>query len=142
MASILKVDDLRGNTSAGDITITSEGGSATMQLQQGLVKCWVHLDGDPVGIDDSFNASSATDSGTGQYRITMTSAMNITDYVVPSAFARTTGGSTYALGIAGDNNFSQTTTQFRLEFLSRSSSLGDVFSDTNNYHVAVVGDLA
>ena len=38
MAGILKVDDLRGNTSAGDITITSEGGSATMQLQQGVLK--------------------------------------------------------------------------------------------------------
>ena len=36
MASILKVDDLRGNTAAGNITITSEGSSATMQLQQGL----------------------------------------------------------------------------------------------------------
>jgi hypothetical protein len=43
MASILKVDDLRGNTSAGDITITSEGGSATMQLQQGLEKAWAYL---------------------------------------------------------------------------------------------------
>ena len=29
MASILKVDEMQGVTSAGDITITSEGGSAT-----------------------------------------------------------------------------------------------------------------
>jgi hypothetical protein len=35
MASILKVDAMQGVTSAGDITITSEGGAATMQLQQG-----------------------------------------------------------------------------------------------------------
>ncbi len=40
MASILKVDDLRGNTAAGNITITSEGGAATMQLQQGVAKAW------------------------------------------------------------------------------------------------------
>ena len=43
MASILKVDDLRGNTAAGNVTITSEGGSATMQLQQGVAKFWVTL---------------------------------------------------------------------------------------------------
>jgi hypothetical protein len=30
MASILKVDSMQGVTSAGDITITSEGGAATM----------------------------------------------------------------------------------------------------------------
>ena len=41
MASILKVDDLRGNTAAGNITITSEGGAATMQLQQGVAKAWI-----------------------------------------------------------------------------------------------------
>jgi len=41
MASILKVDDLRGNTAAGNITITGEGGAATMQLQQGVMKCWL-----------------------------------------------------------------------------------------------------
>ena len=39
MASILKVDEMQGVTSAGDITITGEG-TATMQLQQGLAKCW------------------------------------------------------------------------------------------------------
>jgi hypothetical protein len=37
MSTIL-VDNLTGKTSAGDITVTSEGGAATMQLQQGLAK--------------------------------------------------------------------------------------------------------
>ena len=36
--SEIKVDTLTGKTSAGDITVTSEGGAATMQLQQGLAK--------------------------------------------------------------------------------------------------------
>ena len=40
MASILKVDEMQGVTSAGDITITGEG-TAVMQLQQGLCKLWV-----------------------------------------------------------------------------------------------------
>ena len=38
-------DKLTGKTSAGDVTITSEGGSATMQLQQGVAKVWCNLDG-------------------------------------------------------------------------------------------------
>ena len=39
--SEIKVDTLTGKTTAGDITVTSEGGAATMQLQQGLAKAWV-----------------------------------------------------------------------------------------------------
>ena len=69
MASILKVDDLRGNTAAGDITITSEGGSATMQLQQGLTKQFLTMGSDYL-IDDSFNTSSLTDNATGDFTIT------------------------------------------------------------------------
>jgi hypothetical protein len=44
MSTIL-VDNLTGKTSAGDITVTSEGGAATMQLQQGLAKAWVNFNG-------------------------------------------------------------------------------------------------
>ena len=36
--SEIKVDTLTGKTSAGDITVTSEGGAATQSLQQGLAK--------------------------------------------------------------------------------------------------------
>ena len=68
MASILKVDEMQGVTSAGDITITSEGGSATMQLQQGLVKAWVNYDAlTDQTTKGSFNQSSLTDHGTGAY---------------------------------------------------------------------------
>jgi hypothetical protein len=65
MASILKVDDLRGNTSAGNITITSEGGAATQSLQQGLAKAWVNFNATTTSARDSFNVSSITDNGTG-----------------------------------------------------------------------------
>ena len=72
MASILKVDDLRGNTSAGDITVTGEG-TATMQLQQGLAKCGLIFRGSGTAtVLDSFNQSSLTDSGTGQYKVNKT----------------------------------------------------------------------
>ena len=77
MASILKVDEMQGVTSAGDITITSEGGSATMQLQQGLAKVWVF--GTDNVITDSLNTSSSTDVGTGEYTFTFTSATATTN---------------------------------------------------------------
>lgn len=72
MAGILKVDDLRGNTSAGDITITSEGGSATMQLQQGVIKAWNVTDSQGTTIYDSFNISSLTDHDTGRQKHNVT----------------------------------------------------------------------
>ena len=79
MASILKVDDLRGNTAAGNITITSEGGSATMQLQQGLIKAWFQFESD-ASIEDSLNIDSVTDNGTGSFTQNFTNNMANSDY--------------------------------------------------------------
>jgi|9_EtaG_2_1085328.scaffolds.fasta_scaffold99328_2 hypothetical protein len=82
MASILKVDDLRGNTAAGNITITSEGGAATMQLQQGIGKAWVNFTQiSTQTVRDSLNISSITDAATGRtYPISYTNSMNNGDY--------------------------------------------------------------
>jgi len=79
MASILKVDSMQGVTSAGDITITSEGGSATMQLQQGVAKAWFHIvngSAATIALGDSFNATSITDGGTGTYNFNVANDMS------------------------------------------------------------------
>jgi len=80
MASILKVDDMQGVTSAGDITITSEGGSATMQLQQGVIKSRISHD-DGTSTHDSFNISTLTDVGVGKYQHTVTNNFSTADYM-------------------------------------------------------------
>jgi len=80
MASVLKVDEMQGVTSAGDITITSEGGSATMQLQQGLTKCWHVGVADGTSLQDSFNVASMTDQASGRQIISLTNSMNNADY--------------------------------------------------------------
>ena len=88
MASILKVDDLRGNTAAGNITITSEGGSATMQLQQGAIKAWSHLNcntASAVTVEDSFNQSSASDDGVGKNTMNFTNSMSNDDFALLGA---------------------------------------------------------
>jgi len=81
MASILKVDDLRGNTSAGDVTITGEG-TATMRLSQGVAKHWAKVNQTNATILDSFNTDSITDVGTGRFRQTFTNNMNNANYSI------------------------------------------------------------
>ena len=87
MASILKVDEMQGVTSAGDITITSEGGSATMQLQQGVAKAWVNFDGTASGAAsrDSLNVSGMTDVNTGKYTASYTNSMSNGTYAFTTA---------------------------------------------------------
>jgi hypothetical protein len=109
MASILKVDDLRGNTAAGNITITSEGGSATMQLQQGVVKAFINFNQTSTqAIRDSFNISSITDAATGQTSpIAFTNSMSNSNFS-PTHFNNATTntahnnfGNQYAGGCGG-----------------------------------------
>ena len=81
MASILKVDELRGIVSAGDITVTSEGGAATQSLQQGLAKAFVSFKGtSTVTVHDSQNVSSVSDLDTGRYRPNFTNSMSNDTY--------------------------------------------------------------
>jgi len=74
---------LTGKTTAGDVTITSEGGSVTMQLQQGLAKAWGQLAASgTISLNDSFNNSSATDVGTGIFEFNFTNAMSNDDFCI------------------------------------------------------------
>jgi hypothetical protein len=79
MASILKVDALQGVTSAGSITVTSEGGSATQSLQQGLAKAWVQT-ASGAAPSGSLNISGVVDNATGNYTVSFSSAMANDDY--------------------------------------------------------------
>ena len=93
MASILKVDELQGIVSAGDITVTSEGGSATQSLQQGLVKAWVNFNGTgTIAARDSLNVSSLDDNATGEYDANFSSSMDSVGYTW--AISGRSGGTT------------------------------------------------
>ena len=68
MASELKVDKFTGVTTAGSISVTGEGNSTTTNLQQGLAKAWVNFNGTgTIATRDSFNLTTLTDNGTGDY---------------------------------------------------------------------------
>ena len=90
---------LTGKTAAGNVTITSEGGSATMQLQQGVAKAWVSFNG--VGtpaVRNSLNTSSITDTATGDYTAAFTNSMNDSDYAIAGSGQR---DGTYAVNSYG-----------------------------------------
>jgi hypothetical protein len=138
MASILKVDDLRGNTSAGDITITSEGGSATMQLQQGLAKVWANLDGGTNTIRDSLNLTSMTDLGSGRPQIDFNNNMNNDDYSVPFNTGGHNGVNKFD-SLRGLENGDFTTA--KCSFYTGAES-NTTHYDSSNVHSSVFGDLA
>ena len=81
--SEIKVDNLTGKTSAGDITVTSEGGAATQSLQQGLAKVWVNFNGTgTIASRDSLNVASLTDFGTGEHAPNYANALSNGNYSV------------------------------------------------------------
>jgi len=132
------VDDLTGKTSAGDITVTSEGGAATMQLQQGLAKVWVNFTGiTTTASRDSFNVSSLTDDATARTTIAISSSMSNGNY----------SGSYFQNGAAlGDaTNFNN---DYAGNFAPRATgsysvySYGTVAADAFYNDSVVVGDLA
>ena len=93
MASELKVDKFTGVTTAGSIDVTGEGNSTTTNMQQGLAKAWFQASSDTT-LSDSFNISSGTDNGTGDYSYALSNAFvnddyadNYTVYTTASRFA-------------------------------------------------------
>ena len=80
--SEIAIDKLKGASSAGSMTVVGEGGSTTTNLQQGLGKCWVNFYASgTIGFRDSFNMTSLTDNGTGDYTTTFANDFGNSDYV-------------------------------------------------------------
>lgn len=75
--STIIADNLTGKTAAGNVTVTSEGGAATFQLQQGLAKAWISYNmNSSSSIYDSLNFASLTDNGTGDATVTVTNNLS------------------------------------------------------------------
>ena len=132
MASILKVDTVTGVTTAGSIAVTGEGNSTTTNLQQGLAKAWMDLNGvGTIAVNDSLNIASVTDSGTGRYDPFFTNSMNTANY---SSALGTNGGH-----ILTENHAVHETGKF---YLSCGNTTFGSFADHEGVHVQINGDLA
>ena len=132
MASILKVDDLRGNTTAKTVTVTV-GASATMSLEQGLAKAWVSMDAGQT-VNDSLNTASLTDNGSGDHTANWTNALSLATYAV-ATFSRVT--TTYAQVATPEGAFTTTTVTINTH-QSNSTTKGDKTENGITAH----GDLA
>ena len=74
----VKTDKITGKTSAGSISVQGEG-TETTNLQQGLIKAWMNLNGSgTIALRDSFNVSGVVDNGGGNYTKSLTNNMAAT----------------------------------------------------------------
>ena len=80
----IKTDKLTGKTTAGSISVVGEGNSTTTNLQQGLLKMFVRGNASAV-FTVSFNTSSGTDLGTGNYDYAFTNNMSANEYPVTAS---------------------------------------------------------
>jgi len=136
-------DKLTGKTSAGDVTITSEGGAVTMQLQQGLVKAWVNFDYlSTPSVRDSLNQSSITDHGTGLFTITRTNNMNNDDYSVAGMCSQNLSSNPAGLSLGIPNNTSMETYSTSATKVSSKYGSSSAMGDMPLGCLQVIGDLA
>ena len=83
-------------TASGNMTIPGEGGSTTTNLQQGLCKAWCRFDDG--ASSDSFNVSSVTDHGTGDYQVFISNDMANATYIATLMFGEVGGSGVLRIG--------------------------------------------
>ncbi len=137
MTSQLNVDTIKGKTAETSITIQGEG-SATTNLQQGVVKVWINFNGTGTPAPrDSFNVGSITDNGTGSYDIVFTNAMGNANYSTQCSL----NNGTTDVSAAHDYGWAivdRTTADFRWDTENSSNSQVDLAL----LDALVLGDLA
>jgi hypothetical protein len=132
-------DNLTGKTAAGNVTITSEGGSATMQLQQGVAKNWslITVSGGTPSSADSLNTASLTDDSTGNVFINLTNAMSSVNYSNHVSGQRSSSAGTGCYYMQSVTSANRSTSLYRINNIQNGSDADPVHYDTQ-----VNGDLA
>ena len=123
------------SASANSMTIRGEGSNQT-SIQQGLSKVNSNVHGsDTFALMDSFNRSSATDTGTGRYTVTFTNNMGNNEYSFQVSCQSESG-----LAIGSNSQATSTTSQFEKYVYKPQSSVA--LADTRAAILSVFGDLA
>ena len=120
-------------------TIQSTGGGAATLTKQSAAKAFYTGDMNTSNtiVNDSLNAASVTDGGTGKFTFAITSAMSSINHTITS-----NGGTNFGdqIGVNTDQaGFNRTTTQVRFS-VTRSTS--DSMHDPSTLDAAYFGDLA
>ena len=140
-ANTVKTETLTGETTAGSIAITGEGGSTTTNMQQGLAKAWSHFQGTSTAASvDGLNISSVDDDGTGDYGLHFTNDMGNATYCVTFGIDDD-GSSTVVIG-QDTTNGTMATGSFDFEAYYVNSSSNRTNHDYANHYMVITGDLA
>jgi len=123
----VKIDTIKGKTTAGSVTVQGEGTNTT-NLQQGLAKAWI-LGTNGAALTDSFNIASGTDQGTGFYDYAFTNNFGNANYSASGVCAE--GAANFMISAVRSTSVS---TQ---KILSHAGSAADVVNNSN-----ICGDLA
>ena len=144
MTSQLNVDTIVDKAGSGGSnvkmantsTYVSDGGNVTQNTVNAVGKSWWILTGGNATASDSFNCSTTTDHGTGDFSATRTNNMSSTHYSAVGACGR--AGFTYNSGDCEIPHVFPTTSLIRFYTYNYDASLGD------NQYVSgqIDGDLA
>jgi len=132
------MSELRADTITG-----SDGTSPVTLTKQHAAKAWCQFGGGAgtISYDESFNGSSLTDLGVGQYQNNITSAMNTTTYPVLAEAGNEQ--SDYATQLDGNDHNSmigsRTATAQRLFSVDHDDGVQD---DCQSMNAVIFGDLA
>ena len=123
-------------------TLSNLAGSKTVPMDtvvDGSAKAWVNFNGTgTVAIRASFNVSSITDNGVGDYTVNFTNALADANYSAAIGQNSTfSGGSIYSFFCALENSASRTSSQFRLTTSNTNGSGGLYSSDYSYISVSV-----
>ena len=145
--STLVINTIQGKTTAGSVNVRGEGSNNT-NLQQGLNKLWVNLNGtavdgtsDLTGVRDSFATASVVDNGTGDHTINFTNNMNNNTYVIGSHTQRNASVTENSICSSYQNNYNNA---HNTGFFRISTNRPDIANDEDELAVmlSLLGDLA
>jgi hypothetical protein len=112
-------------------TLQSTTGGVTTLTNQSAAKAWCNADNSHA-IQDSFNISSVSDGGTGNYTMTVTNAMSNSDF----SYSGIAGNTTFDDGFWAGG--SKTTTTYFVRCRTHNGNLNDAGEASTVLH----GDLA
>ena len=124
MTSVLNVDSIAAKDGTSPVELT----------KQSAAKMWANLNGSTFGLRQSFNTSSATDNGTGDYTFSFTNSTSDSDYATTINQGNQTGSDFW--GYRGSH--SHATGSVR----QKSRNTANSATDAVTFCVHLHGDLA
>ena len=126
MTSVLNVDTIADKAGTGAVALTKQSAS----------KAWINIDMSSAATLDSFNSSSITDFGTGQFRDHLTTALVNANYAVTASAMDPTKTDS-----GGTNRTADGTPSSTVQFVLRASAYDNTANDVPAAAGVAHGDL-